>query len=261
MSTKIPVALSTASVYPERVERGFEYAAQAEYDGVEVMVWADSITQDTDQVRALSKKYSMPVLAIHAPTLLLTQLVWGGGPWEKVERSAQMAYDLGATTVVVHPPFRWQKGYAEAFEDGVRRVAEEYSVTIAVENMYPWRARSRELKAYLPGWDPREFNYDNVTLDLSHAATAQQNSLEIAQDLGQRLSHVHFTDGSGSMKDEHLLPGRGNQPCRPLLEHLVSTNFEGTVVLEINTRKAKEPGERLAEVADALSFTREGLGQ
>ena len=33
--------------------------------------------------------------------------------------------------------------------------------------------------------------------------------MEMAQRLGRRLRHVHLTDGPGSAKDEHLVPGRG----------------------------------------------------
>ena len=46
-------------------------------------------------------------------------------------------------------------------------------------------------------------------IDLSHAATAQSDPLEMAERLGDRLRHVHMTDGSGSAKDEHLVPGHG----------------------------------------------------
>ena len=36
-----------------------------------------------------------------------------------------------------------------------------------VENMYPWRTPGGELKAYVPGWDPTELDYDDLTLDSS----------------------------------------------------------------------------------------------
>jgi sugar phosphate isomerase/epimerase len=52
----------------------------------------------------------MPVVSVHAPTLLLTQRVWGPEAWSKVDNSIGMAKALGADTVVLYPPFRWQKG-------------------------------------------------------------------------------------------------------------------------------------------------------
>ena len=75
------VALSTASVYPESTATAFEIAARLGYDGVEVMVWTDPVSQDVDALRRLSDYHRMPVLAVHAPCLLITQRVWSTDPW------------------------------------------------------------------------------------------------------------------------------------------------------------------------------------
>ena len=40
------VALSTASCYPETCTTAFEMAADLGFDGVEVMVWTDPVSQD-----------------------------------------------------------------------------------------------------------------------------------------------------------------------------------------------------------------------
>ena len=74
--------------------------------------------------------------------------------------------------------------------------------------------------------------------------------------MGDRLGHVHLADGSGSGKDEHLVPGRGNQPCAQLLERLAARGFDGHVVIEVNTRRAMSAAEREADLAEALAFTR-----
>ena len=44
------VGLSTASVYPESTAAAFELAARLGYDGVEIMVWTDPVSQDPDEV-------------------------------------------------------------------------------------------------------------------------------------------------------------------------------------------------------------------
>ena len=96
-----------------------EMSAALGYDGVEVMVWSEKITQDVRVLGALSSDLGQPVLSIHAPTLLLTRGVFGTEPWDKVDRSIEMAQALGAPTVVFHPPFFWQKRYARTFVAGV----------------------------------------------------------------------------------------------------------------------------------------------
>jgi hypothetical protein len=81
----------------------------------------------------------------------------------------------------------------------------------------------------------------------------------MARDMGDRLAHVHMADGSGSAKDEHLIPGRGVQPCAELLEILAQQEFTGLVVIEVNTRKAADRADREADLAEALAFTRLNL--
>ena len=254
------IALSTASVYPETTAQGFELAARLGYDAVEVMVGIDPISQEVDAVRHLSEYHQVPVCAIHAPCLLITQRVWGTEPWGKLERSAEMAEAVGADVVVVHPPFRWQKDYAAGFVEGIASLEARTGIAFAVENMYPWRASSRRgMEMYLPGWDPSSESYANTTIDLSHAAIARTDVIEMADRMGDSLRHVHLTDGTGSAKDEHLVPGRGVMKAEAFLRHLAGRGFSGHVVLEINTRRSAGRAEREADLAESLEFARAHL--
>ena len=253
---KAKVGLSTSSVYPETTSSGFELARRLGYDGVEVMVGIDPVAADIDAVEKLRDYHQVPVLAIHSPCLLITQRVWGTDPWAKLERSAEAAERLDADVVVVHPPFRWQRDYARGFVEGVRRLADETGILFCVENMYPWRTPGGELKAYVPGWDPTELDYADLTLDFSHASTANQQSLDLARSWGSRLRHIHLTDGVGSVKDEHLVPGRGDQQAGRVLQYLAETDFTGHVVLEINSRKSGTRPQREADLAESLAFAR-----
>ncbi len=260
MSTRI--GLSTSSVYPESTAHGFAYAAQLGYDAVEVMVGIDALSQQTAAVQQLSEHHEMPVCAVHAPCLLFTQRVWGTEPWGKLERSAEMAHAVGAGTVVVHPPFRWQKEYARGFVDGIAALEESTGLAFAVENMYPWRAQvtakaGAGMEMYLPGWDPSDEAYASTTIDLSHAAIAEDDPVEMATRLGGRLRHVHLTDGTGSPKDEHLVPGRGHMDAAGFLRHLAGAGFDGDIVLEINTRRCDSREEREADLRESLEFARE----
>jgi sugar phosphate isomerase/epimerase len=112
---------------------------------------------------------------------------------------------------------------------------------------------------YVPGWDPSEEDYANTTIDLSHAAIARSDVIEMADRMGGSLRHVHLTDGTGSAKDEHLVPGRGVMKAREFLRHLAGTGFSGHVVLEINTRRSASRAEREADLAESLEFARAHL--
>jgi len=251
-----PVALSTASTYPETTATAFELAARLGYDGVELMVWTDPVSQDLEAVRRLSDYHGVPVLGVHAPCLLITQRVWGTDPWAKLMRARETAEALGARTVVVHPPFRWQRDYARDFVTGIERMAGETDVRFAVENMFPLRAGGREVVPYAPDWSPVDEDYRHVTLDLSHTSTSQTDAVVMADALGDRLAHLHIADGLGSSRDEHLVPGRGSQPCAELLQGLLERGFNGVVVVEVSTRRAENREDRQADLAEALAFTR-----
>jgi sugar phosphate isomerase/epimerase len=253
------VGLSTASVYPESTANAFEIAGRLGYDGVEVMVWTDPVSQDINALRRLSDYHEVPILALHAPCLVITQRVWGTDPWAKLVRAKDAAEACGAQTVVVHPPFRWQRDYARQFLGGIQQMADETDIRFAVENMFPLRARGREITPYAPDWDPTAEDFRDFTLDLSHTSVSQSDALAMAATMGDRLSHVHIADGTGTARDEHLVPGRGEQPCAELLEGLAVQGFDGLVVVEVNTRKADDRAEREADLAEALAFTRLNL--
>jgi sugar phosphate isomerase/epimerase len=256
---KVPAAkigLSTSSVYPETTSSAFELARRLGYDGVELMIGIDPVSSDIDAVEKLRDYHGVPVLSVHSPCLLITQRVWGTDDWVKLERSAEAARRLNADVVVVHPPFRWQRDYARGFVAGVRGLYERTGILISVENMYPWRTPVGELKAYVPGWDPSELDYDDLTLDFSHASTSNQQSLDLAQAWGSRLRHVHLTDGTGSMKDEHLVPGRGDQQAGRVLQYLAERDFAGHIILEVNLRRSISRAQREADLAESLAFAR-----
>ncbi|MGB3287336.1 sugar phosphate isomerase/epimerase family protein [Mycolicibacter algericus] len=278
MRPAIKVGLSTASVYPLRAEAAFEYAARLGYDGVELMVWGESVSQDIGAVQRLSRKYRVPVLSVHAPCLLISQRVWGANPIHKLERSVRAAERLEAQTVVVHPPFRWQRRYAEGFSDQVSELEARSDVAVAVENMFPFRAdrffgadQSRErmrrrgggpgaaISAFAPSHDPLDGNHAHYTLDLSHTATAGTDALEMARRMGSGLTHLHLCDGTGLPADEHLVPGRGDQPTVEVCHLLAASDFTGHVVLEVTTSHARSPHEREALLIESLQFARTHL--
>jgi sugar phosphate isomerase/epimerase len=132
---------------------------------------------------------------------------------------------------------------------------------VAVENMFPIVRGGVRGVPYSPGYDPTDVGYRHYTLDLSHTAVGGTDALALANRMGVGgtdggLAHVHLADGTGAPRDEHLVPGRGNQPCAQVCELLAASGFAGTVVLEINTRRARTRDDRAALLAEALLFAR-----
>ncbi len=254
-----PIALSTASVFPEPASAAFALAAELGYDGVELMVWSDPLSQDVAAVARLADRYGVPVLAVHAPCLAVTQRVWGADPVQRIRRSVAAADTLAASVIVMHPPFRWQLRYAAVFADEMARAGEATGVALAVENMFPISRGRLVTVPYSPGFDPTVVGYPHYTLDLSHTAAAGSDAVAMLERMGDRLAHVHLTDGSGRPRDEHLVPGRGRQPCAQICERLADTGYGGTVVIEVSTRRCRTHAERTEALHESLLFAQLNL--
>jgi sugar phosphate isomerase/epimerase len=276
----IPVGLATGSVFPESADRAFRLAWELGYDGVEVMVGLDRISQDVDALADLVQRHGVPVLSIHAPCLIITQRVWGADPWGKLVRSRDAAIRLGADVVVVHPPFVWQRSYARDFVAGLDRIfgGDPPLVDVAVENMFPLSAIGRPVSSYRPSWrvdGPDGSLYRHVTLDVSHTVASGDDARDVLRSVGPALRHVHLADGVGNpavggsgsrdpadsrpSKDEHLIPGRGTAPCAEVLRTLASTGYTGSVIVEVTTRRVPDAGTREADLGEALAFARRHL--
>ena len=79
----------------------------------------------------------------------------------------------------------------------------------------------------------------------------------MAVDLGDRLTHVHMTDGSGSRQGR----APGARPRRPAVRGAAASCWRyaasaAHVVVEINTRRADDRDAREADLAESLAFTR-----
>src|ERR1700730_6318350 len=70
-------------------------AASLGYDGVEVMVWTDPVSQDLSALKGLAEHYGVRIGSIHAPCLLVTQRVWMPDPWQRLRGGADVAKQPG----------------------------------------------------------------------------------------------------------------------------------------------------------------------
>ena len=131
-------------------------------------------------------------------------------------------------------------------------------MAFAVENMFPWRAAQPRDRGVPAALGPPRADYPAITLDLSHTAVSGSDAL-VVEALGDRLRTCAPRRRHGPPEDEHLVPGRGNQPCAEVLEWLARAGFTGTVVVEVNTRRAGNRDERENDLAEALAFARLNL--
>ncbi len=252
----VPVVFSTGSLHPFGLERVFGWAAEAGFDGVEIMMDDRWDTHQPAYLAGLVERHRLPILALHPP---IYAGAWRLGREETLVRSARLARRVSCPLVVAHPPppgrplRRWAQGPLAAARE---------EVTVAVENMpangpgfFGVRRASCHLPEHLAG-------VGEVTLDTSHVGASGVDLLAAREVLAGQLRHVHLSDSNLVLgKDDHRLPGRGKLPLVPFLAALAADGYPGAVSLELKPWPLGTPDPKviLERMRAALDFTREGL--
>ncbi|MBA2343912.1 MAG: sugar phosphate isomerase/epimerase [Rubrobacter sp.] len=253
----VPIIFSTGSLHPFGLDRVFGWAAEAGFDGVEIMMDERWDTHQDGYLQTLVQRHGIPILALHPP---IFRGAWGLGREETLIRSARLARRIDVPLVVAHPPppgrplERWKKGtLGEARDQGV---------TVAVENMprgkphvFNVRSRSCHLPEHLA-------DIGDMTLDTSHIGASKVDLMRAHAVLEDQLRHIHLSDSNlEAGRDEHRLPGKGRLPLEPFLAALGRGGYPGAVSLELKPWPLGTPDPEviMERMRGALRFAREGL--
>lgn len=255
----VPVIFSTGSLYPFGLERVYAWAAEAGFDGVEVMMDERWDTHQPDYLNTLARRCGIPIMALHPP---LYRGVWNLEPEETLVRVAKLARRLEVPVIVAHPPAPGRP--LKRWTSGPLMEAREQGVAVAVENMPRGRPRHpfsiRRKSCHRP---ENLVGIGDVTLDTSHLGASGVDVMRAWSVLGGQIRHVHLSDSNLTGKDEHRIPGTGKLPLRELLSALAGGNYSGVVSLELKPWPlgAPDPAKIVQKMREALRFARRGLEQ
>jgi sugar phosphate isomerase/epimerase len=278
--TAARILFSTGSLYVFDLSYCFELAAEAGYDGVEVMCDDRYSTRDPDYLKRMSQQYKLPVCALHTP--FSPKLPgWRDAAHDEVKRicnTLQLAETIGAEVIVVHVPrkvgwaslsvngrtfrFPWRMPLNPVknwIERELPAVQEKTNVKIALENM-PAVAQFRG-KLDPTWWNEVETwsrAHRWLTMDTTHWATKRVNPLDAYHAAGERIAHVHLSNFDGH---EHILPFKGSLNLKSLLRAMAAEGFAGTISLELNPYSLvfKEPAVLRHNLRESLEFCRANL--
>ncbi len=229
------VLCSTGPFWALDLEDAMDAIAEAGYSQIELMVTRDPKTQEPDLPLRLAAERDLRIAAVHGPFLVVTKTVWGTDPLEKIRRGVDMCRAFGAGTLIVHPPYLWERDYARWVHDEAGALAAELGVTVAVETMFPRWIAGRRLRVHR--WvEPTELleACDAVVLDTSHVTVARRDVLECFDLLLPKLVHIHLSNNNGDGRDGHLELERGILPIERILDRIRRARYAGAVSLELN---------------------------
>lgn len=271
------IALSTGSLYNYGVARVFELAAEAGYDGVEVLVDHRWDSRQPAYLRRLSADYGLPIVAVHSPFAVEVP-DWPDDQLGRLRHTVALAQKVGASMVVTHLPFRvyavtghWhayrprrfflpvplprREPYRHFLHNGLAELEAETGVTIAVENMPLRRFLGLGINGY---WfnSPAELSrFPHLTLDATHLGTWGLDPLAVYEQLRERVAHVHLSNYDGR---EHRSPPDGHLLLAKLLRRLARDGYQGAITVECHP-DALDAGDEagcLVALRRALEFCR-----
>jgi sugar phosphate isomerase/epimerase len=253
-------------------------AAEAGFDGIEVLIDHRVDTWQIENLTQLSSHYGLPIAALHTP-FVLHMPYWPAAEGARIERTVSLAETLGAGVVVAHLPTRWpysmitsrhnrfplphfwrsnREGVAW-FEQTLPFLQAETAVKIAVEIMPMHRILRWPLNAHVWNTLGEWVRFEHLTLDTTHCATWGVDPRVAYDRAAGRVSHVHLSNLNGG---QHALPQQGKLDLAKFLRHLVDAGYGGHVVVETGPEamEAQELRRVRANLAGALAFCRQHLG-
>lgn len=241
--------LSTGSLWSYSLERLFAFAAEAGFDGLELLVDMRWETRQAAYLHTLMHRHQLPILALHSP-FLPNIPGWPHNQPERISCTVDLASELGAEVVVHHLPQRlgsvWVQipgrffpvpfprnqdaPYRRWLEKEYRPFQATTSVKLCIENMPAYHRLGRRWNLW--HWNSIEeiIQFPNLTMDTTHLGTWGLEPVEIYQKLQGRVSHIHLSNYDGR---EHIRPENGRLHLDQLLSHLSKTGYPGLVSLEL----------------------------
>lgn len=225
------ILLNSGSLYNYGLNRFFELAKKAGYDGIELVIDNNWDNRQPEYIKKLEKQFKINVLSVHSAMEFVT--VWGSDPKVRHRKSIDLAKKIGAKNIVIHPHdyvdkkfYTWIKKNYQEFIDLAK------PVKVTFENHTT--RRSLNEKNFF-----KHFPFYN--LDTSHIATTQKDLLEVLEEIKDKLGHIHLSDSDFARRknlpnlidDRHMIPGTGKLPLTEFLQKLKEIKYSGYIVTEL----------------------------
>ncbi|HJN16667.1 MAG TPA: sugar phosphate isomerase/epimerase [Armatimonadota bacterium] len=226
------------------MEDAFKFTAMAGYDGIELSaidgmsehLVLDRWQECAPEIKELSKKYGLDLLAMEQPSQDPTRM----------ETAFQAAVEIGIPIVNCGPG--GESGNEEKWPEVVESLgnlsvmAEKYGVTLCVKahvgaSIYntPTTLRAME-EITSPAF--------GIDMDPSHIYRADENPVEAIAAVVSRVKHIHIRDCLGRQQGPgepaNQANGRGDVDLVGYIRVLHENGYDGPVDLEVIGTKAKE---------------------
>jgi len=260
--------LSSGSLYTYGLNRVFALAAEAGFDGVEVLIDMRFDTRQPLYLHRLAERHGLPVLSVHAPFWPARLDAWPHDNPGSVGAAAELAAAMGAGVVVAHLPHWRDYAYERWLRTGLPAwQAAHPQVLVAVENMPVKWFRWWPL-APLDLWRLNRMHewgtFPHLMLDTTHLGTKGLDPLVVYDGMREQVAHVHLSNARrvGRRVREHRRLEDGDLALGAFLGRLAATGYGGLVVVELDPRSldAEDEDKVRAHLRRQIAFCRKHGG-
>lgn len=210
------------------LERIFDFAKQAGYDGIEVGVGRNFDTQNPVYLKKLEERYDLPIKAFSITA--------------KQEEDLATAFqhtvrEFEGSTMNLVPPQVLSFRYKKWMEEIVPKLARKYNLTACRRNL-----PTETMLGFLPNRTDNSVaslrQAGSICLDLTALALSNEDIMKSLEEAGTALRHVYISNVYQRMP--YSVPTHGVLPLESFFTKLARSDFRGNFTLYVNARELGE---------------------
>ncbi|MFC1655593.1 sugar phosphate isomerase/epimerase family protein [Patescibacteria group bacterium] len=218
------LALSTDSLHGYGLNRIFQFAKEAGYDGIDLYIEDKNYdTHNADYIKSLSSEYGLPILSVQLPDATPKRL----------DKTIEMAKKIHSKVIIIQPPKILNFGQTSWLKNKVPKIRAKENISIALEN-----APADLILGIIPKHAMNNIvemkKFKHACIDTTRIATKRQDLMRVYKTLEKYLVHIHISNVKGSKK--YYLPDDGILPLESFLTKLKQDEFPGTISMKVNPK-------------------------
>ena len=210
------------------LERFFEFAKKAGFDGVEIMVNENFDTQNPEYLKKLEKRFDLPIKAFSLPHKQEEEFV---------EVFQDTVKEFSGTYMNLSSPQSFAFKYKKWMENIVPKLCKKYNLKINRRNvpfqlmfgMIPERTENTLYSLREKG---------HVCLDISALWVNKEDIMRTVPYLGDKLRHIYLSNVQKNIPYSSLLTGI--LPLESFLTKLAQNRYSGLFTLKISPKALHE---------------------
>lgn len=217
------------------LERVFEFAKDAGYDGIEVGIDGNYDTQNPVYLKKLEERYDIKIKAFSLSEKFEEKLM---------KNFQETVREFPGTTINLNPPPVLSFKYKKWIEQTIPKLAKKYDLKACRKN-----APVKMIFGFIPKRSDNSLqslkSKGNICLDLSALALSNEDIMHTVGGLGDHIKHVYLSNFS--RHQAYALPTNGVLPVESFLVKLAQRGFKGSFTLKVNAHFLSEGKEELLQ--------------